>query len=90
MQSHDKQVKYRLKDDDIIRSGPESLTRTKAFRIHGGTVIHDVQPVKVAPVQRIEEPDGSSCFDPMDDGVFIEEVAAEAPKNKGGRPRKAQ
>jgi hypothetical protein len=80
MQSHDKQVKYRLKDDDIIRSGPESLTRTKAFRIHGGTVIHDVQPVKVAPVQRIEEPS-------FDDVAMDETVAEEAPK-KMGRPRK--
>ena len=90
MQSHDKQVKYRLKDDDIIRSGPESLTRTKAFRIHGGTVIHDVQPVKVAPVQRIEEPDTIVPL-PEEDFADQEQTEAEAPKNKGGRPRtKAQ
>jgi hypothetical protein len=70
-------VRYRLPGDKLIRSCPERLTRTTGFKIQGGVVLQDVQPIALP---KIEE-------------TYVEDEIDEAPvhevKRRGRKPKQA-
>jgi hypothetical protein len=60
MSTTDKMVRYRLPGDKLIRTCPERLTRTNGFRIQGGVVLQEMQPISLPKmmetfVEEIEE-----------------------------------
>ncbi len=46
---------YMLAGDIHPRVGPRHLANTAAFRIQGGRVLPDLEPVKLDPIQEVEE-----------------------------------
>ena len=51
MSTKEKMVRYRLPGDKLIRSCPERLTRTTGFKIQGGVVLQELQPIALPKIE---------------------------------------